>query len=143
MANPGKTSVAKSAVFAGWTMTDIVDISDGEGGSPVEMTTDNSLTVNAMFVDSIKGTIQITLSDPEQSTNASCVTAKTGSLVVAYQQRTQGKGFVAAHTLSVTYANAQLQTIQRHAAVTGTGTLVLTFTAYDPAGAAVSTIAVA
>ena len=143
MANPGKTSVAKSVVFAGWTMTDLLEVTDGEGGSPVEMTTDNALTVNASFMDSIKGAITVTLSDQEQSTNAACFVGKTGSLAVAYQQRTQGKGFVAAHTLTVTYANAQIQSFQKHAGVTGTGTLQITFIAYDPAGAAVSSAAVA
>lgn len=143
MGSPGKTSVAKSAVFAAYTMTDLLDISDGEGGNPVEMTTDNAVTVNAHFVDSIKGQIQITLSDPEQTTNAVMFVGKTGSLVVAYQQRTQGKGFVSAHTLTITYANAQLINIQRQAGVTGTGTLVLTFVAYDPAGSAVATYGVA
>lgn len=143
MASPGKTSIAKSAVFAGWTITDLLSLTDGETGNPVEMTTDNAQTVNAHFVDSIKGSIVVTMSDLEQRTNAACFIGKTGSLAVGYGQRTQGKGFVNAHTLTVTYANAQIVDIRQEAGVTGTGQLVVTFAAYDPAGTAVASAAVA
>lgn len=143
MSNPANTFVAKSAVFASVNLTDLLDLADGETGNPVELTTDNAQTVNGHYVDSIKGSIQVTVSDNELRTNAAIFIGKTGSLVVAYGRRSQGKGFVSAHTHSVTYANSQLVGIQQQAGVTGHGNLVLTFVAYDPAGTAVSSQAVA
>lgn len=150
MSNPGLTSIAKSAAFVANSVTanftDLLSLTDGEGGSPVDMTTDNAQTVNAMFVDSIKGSIQITVADMEIQTGAGAaalVIGATGSLTVLYARRSQGKGFVSAHTLTVTYANAQLRGIQREAGVTGAGRMTLSFEAYDPAGTTVATKAVA
>lgn len=148
MSNPALTSIAKSATFtpsggSAWNFTDLMDLDDGESASTVDVTTDNAVTVNGMFVDSIKGDISITCSDFEHTTNAGAVIGSTGSLVVRYDRRAQGKGAVSSHTLSVTYANAQVRDIKRRAGVTGTGTITVSFGAYDPAGLTVKSAAVA
>jgi hypothetical protein len=150
MSNPGLTSLAKTAAFTANSvtanLTDLLGLTDGEGGDAMNLTTDNAQTVNAMFVDSIQGQIVVTCSDIELTKGsgaAALVIGATGSLVIAYARRTQGKGFVSGHTMTITYANAQLRGIQREAGVTGTGKLTLTFGAYDPAGSAVQTAAVA
>jgi hypothetical protein len=150
MANPANTFVAKSATFvansATAALTDLLELGDGESGSDTDVTTDNAQTVNGMYVDSIKGQIAATVTDNELITGSGAAALKvgaTGSLTVLYARRAAGKGFVSAHTMTITYANAQLKSIQRAAGVVGTGKMTLMFGAYDPAGSAVSTAAVA
>jgi hypothetical protein len=143
-----RTHLAKTAAFtpAGgslWSMTDLVDIDDGENGSAVDLVTDASQTVNGMFVDAIKGEITVVCKDLAHTINAGCAIGATGSLVVAYGLRTIGKGFVSGNTLSVTYANAQLRDIRRRGSVTGDGTISFVFGAFDPSGTAVKSAAVA
>lgn len=150
MSNPGNTSLAKTAAFTANAVTanftDLQSISDGEGGSQVKLTSDQAQTVNGSFVDSIEGSIEIVVADPEIIAGAGAaalVIGATGSLVVAYARRAQGKGQVSGHTLTVTYSNAQLINVRREGGVTGMGRMTLSFSAYDPAGTAIATKAVA
>ncbi len=143
-----RTHLAKTVGFtpAGgslWSITDLVDVDDGESGSPVDLVTDASQVVNGMFVDAIKGQITVIAKDLAHSTNAGAAIGATGSLAVAYGLRTIGKGFVSANTLTVTYANAQLRDIRRRAGATGDGTIEFVFGAFDPSGTSVASKAVA
>lgn len=147
MGNPANTFTAKSAAFVAnsttLNMTDLIHAKDAEGGDLVKATTDQAQTVNGAFLDSIVGEINITVTDDELSTNAAAVVGAVGSLTVLYQRRTQGKGWISGHTLTVTYANALLQRIERDAANVQMGTMVLSFVGYDPAGTSINTKAVA
>ncbi len=148
MSSPASTNVATSAIFtpsggSPWTISDLVEQDDGETASVTKVTTDAAQTVNGMYVDSIEGNINVTATDMENTTNAGAVIGTTGSLAIKYTRRAAGKGGVSGHGLTVTYANAQLHDIRRHAGVTGTGTITFVFGAYDPAGSAVKSAAVA
>lgn len=142
-----RTHVAESAGFtpaggALWTMTDLLELGDGEGADLSELTTDNSLVVNGMFADNLKGDITITCSDMAHSTNAGAVVGQVGSLAIKYGLRSAGKGRVASNFLTVTYANAVVRSIHRQAGVTGHGTIAITFGAYGTDGATVKSAAV-
>lgn len=146
MSNPGNTSLAKAASFvansATAAFTDLLSITYSEGGSAVELTTDNAATVNAMFQDSIKGAITVTCSDPEliaASFSAALSGGATGPLTISFGRRAAGKGQVSGHTLAIVFANAQFQGHTTESAVVGSGHIAFTFGAYDPAGVAVST----
>jgi hypothetical protein len=141
------THVAYSAGFTPsggslWTIGDLVDIADSESGNMTELTTDNSLVVNGMFVDSNRGEITVTAKDMTGTTNAGAVIGTAGSLAIKYAKRSAGKGFVSSFYLTVTYANAVLRSISRQAGVTGEGTLVLVFGAYGTDGSTIKTAAV-
>jgi hypothetical protein len=128
------THVAYSAVFtpsggSAWTILDLVDINDSEAGNLTELTTDNSLVVNGMFVDSNRGSIAISAKNMAQSTNAGAVNGTVGSLVLKYAKRSAGKGYVASNYLSITYGNAVLNGISRAAAVVGDGNFTVNFSA--------------
>jgi hypothetical protein len=141
------THVAESIIFtpsggAAWTLTDLLHLADGEGVDLTELTTDNSLPVNGMFGDNLKGEISASASDLSHSTNAGAVAGQVGSLAVRYGKRAAGKGRTAGAYLTVTYANAVLRSLHREAGVTGHGTIAVTFGAYGTDGATVKSAAV-
>lgn len=121
-------------------ITDLEHVDYGESGQEVDMTTDASITVNGMFLDSIKGEITVQTSDLTllEASNA-FVMGTTGSLLITYGKRQKGVGIISGSNRTLTCANAQVRSITPGAGATGASVINIRFGAYDPAGASVRT----
>jgi hypothetical protein len=141
------THIAYSAVFtpaggSAWNITDLLDISEGDGGNVTELTTDNSQVINGKFIDSISGKITLQSSSLAHTTDAAAVIGAVGALVVKYAKRSAGKGNVASNYLTVTYASVMLESMARHGGAVGASSLSIEFGAYGTDGSTFKSAAI-
>lgn len=118
---------AKSATFASVSLTPIQQISVKEGGQTTDLTGDAAAAVAAVFVDQIASDVTVESSDIALGNNASVEVGDTGSLVVIYEQRADGKGAAASPNKTLTFANAVLVGKDFSAGTDGKGSFTATF----------------
>lgn len=116
----------------------IMDVSENETHEGVtKHRTDNATTTQAVFIDGVGATIEVTTTDISLRGTSGFTIGANGALVVVAEQRAEGVGSVGAASKTHTYADATLVGIRNGLPINGKGSLVLTFETADPTGAAV------
>ncbi len=87
---------AKSATFAGVSITDLTNLSVRKGGQSYDLIGDANPLVLDVFVDGIASDITVTSNDIAFQTNASIEVGDSGSLVVVYDKRASGRASASA-----------------------------------------------
>ena len=81
---------AKTVTFASTAVLGITDVSITDNGSAVDLSTDASPTITAVFVDSIVTDVTVTTTDLDRVT--ALAIGGTGALVIVFQLRAEGSG---------------------------------------------------
>lgn len=121
---------AKSVTFS-TAVLGVTDISVTQGGSPVDLGTDASATVTAVFVDSIATDVTVTTTDVSRC--STIAVGGTGSLAIIYQLRAEGSG-AGAGDKTATMANAVVVSVAPTAGTNGIGSVTVTWRCSGPAG---------
>lgn len=121
---------AKTVTF-GTAITGITDTSITDNGSPVDLSTDASPTVTAVFVDNIVTDVTVTTTD--LSRVSALDVGDTGSLVIVYQLRAEGSG-AGSGDKTATMANAVIVSITPQAGTNGIGSHQIVFRCSGPNG---------
>lgn len=121
----------KSATFAATAILGCTDFSIKDGGSASDLSTDASPTITAVFVDQI--VTEITISSTDVARASATHPGDTGSLVLVFQLRAEGKG-AAAGDKTATMATATLIDVGAKAGTNGIGAVDYTFKCSGPAG---------
>ena len=117
----------------------VVDCSeDDTSGGVTKHRTDNSTTVQGIFMDDIGATIRITTTDLSLRGASGYTMGKSGALVIIRELRANGVGAQAGDKTH-TYSTVVLTDMTEGVPINGRGTLQLTFEAYDTNGSAVCT----
>lgn len=119
---------AKTVTF-GTAITGIMDVSINDNGSPVDLGTDASPTITAVFVDSI--VTEVTVSTTDFSRCSTIAIGATGSLAVVFQLRAEGSG-AGAGDKTCTLANAVVVSCAPQAGTNGIGSWSITFRCSGP-----------
>jgi hypothetical protein len=122
---------AKTATFASTAILGLTDVSITDNGSPVDLGTDASPTITAVFVDSIVTDVTVTTTDVNRATSLDI--GDTGSLVIVYQLRAEGSG-AGAGDKTATMANAVVTSITQQAGTNGIGSVQINFRCSGPNG---------
>jgi hypothetical protein len=127
-----KTQRVTSVTFDSTAITSVQSVDVQESAlSETTLHTDAADAAQAHFIDGINHTITVTSADPE--IGQGWTIGDTGSLVIVYKDRANGRGD-AAGTNTSTYANAVLTAKGDGVPHNGQATLTLTFRAVDPSG---------
>lgn len=127
-----------SVTWKGAAVPGIMDVSENETHEGVtKHRTDNVTTTQAVFIDGVGATIEVTSTDISLRGTSGYTLGANGILVVVAEQRAEAVGAVAASSKTHTYADASLIGIRNGLPINGKGSLVLTFETADPTGAAV------
>ena len=121
---------AKTATFS-TAILGLTDFSINDNGSPVDLGTDASPTITAVFVDSIVTEVSLTTTDVSRTSTLSI--GGTGSLVVTFQLRAEGSG-AGAGDKTCTMANAVITSINSQASTNGIGSVQISFRCSGPNG---------
>jgi hypothetical protein len=122
---------AKTVTFASTPVLGITDTSITDNGSPVDLSTDASPTITAVFVDSIVTDVNVSTTDLARV--SALDVGDTGSLVIVYQLRAEGSG-AGAGDKTATMANAVIVSITPQAGTNGIGSHQITFRCSGPNG---------
>ena len=120
---------AKTVTFASTAVLGITDVSITDNGSAVDLSTDASPTITAVFVDSIVTDVTITTTDLDRV--AALAIGATGSLVIVFQLRAEGSG-AGAGDKTATMANAVIVSITPQAGTNGIGSHQVAFRCSGP-----------
>lgn len=126
--------VALSATFASGGIDGITDISASMNGTTVDLLTDAQTSIEAVFVDAAVADISITATDIGEL--ASLIPGDTGSLVIVFQHRKEGRGAAVSGNKTGTCATAVLVGVSAAANTAGVGAATLTFRCSGPDSAA-------
>lgn len=121
---------AKTVTFS-TAITGITDVSINDNGSPVDLGTDASPTITAVFVDSIVTEVTVTTTDLARVSTLTI--GGTGSLVIVFQLRAEGSG-AGAGDKTCTLANAVITSITPQAGTNGIGSHAVTWRCSGPNG---------
>lgn len=119
---------AKTVTF-GTAITGVSDVSINDNGSPVDLGTDASPTITAVFVDSI--VTEVTVTSTDLARLSTITIGATGSLVLVFQLRAEGSG-AGAGDKTCTLANAVVTSINPQASTNGFGAHSITFRCSGP-----------
>lgn len=136
------TYAVKSATFKSTSITDIESVENSVSGSPVVLSTDASTGfANGLHMDMIQGGITISSSNTALENEANFAVGATGSLVLTFGKREQGKGFVSGQDKTATFPAATVTDQRNSAGSTGKGSFTLTLTAVSDSSNALVTYA--
>lgn len=121
---------AKTVTFS-TAILGVTDISVTQGGSPVDLGSDASATVTAVFIDSIATDVTVTTTDVSRSSTVTV--GATGSLAIVYQLRAEGSG-AGAGDKTATMANAVVVSVAPTAGTNGIGSVTITWRCSGPTG---------
>jgi len=120
---------AKTVTYKGTAITGINDVSINESGSSVDLTTDASAYVQAVFVDQIAVDVTVNTTDIDRC--ASIVVGDIGALVVTFQLRAEGSGAGVGDEVA-TMSTAVCTGKTPQAGTNGIGSVALTFRCSGP-----------
>ena len=126
---------AKTVTFAATALTGILDVSVNDSGSPVDLLTDASPTVQAVFIDSI--VTEVTIATTDLAASSLLIRGVVGSLVIVFEIRAEGSG-AGSPNRTATFATAVLVSNSSQASATGVGSMSLTFRCSGPNGTTVT-----
>lgn len=127
-----------SVTWKGTAIPGVKDVSEQETHDGVtKHRTDNNTTTQAVFVDGVGCTVEVTTTDLSLRGTTGYTIGANGALVVVAEQRAEAIGSLSASNKTHTYADASLTGIRDGVPINGVGSLVLSFECADPTGAAV------
>ena len=120
---------AKTVTFAATAVLGITDVSVTDNGSPVDLSTDASPTITAVFVDNIATDVTVSTTDLLRVSAISV--GDTGALVIVFQLRAEGSG-AGAGDKTCTIANAVVVSVTPQAGTNGIGSHQISFRCSGP-----------
>lgn len=110
---------AKSATFASTARLGLQSLKVTANGQTTDLVTDAVDTVQAVFVDALAAEVSAVVTDV--SGVNSLKPGDTGSLVVVFEKRAEGRAAAGSGNVTATFANAVVTTSDIDSAVTGIG----------------------
>ncbi len=123
---------ALSLTFAAVAILGIEDVSINDAGEAVNLATDASPTVTAVFVDNIA--TEVTVRTTDLAAIASLHPGISGNLVAVFQKRAEGSGAAGSGNKTATLATATIISIAPKMGTNGVGEVEITFRCSGPAG---------
>lgn len=127
---------AKTASFASVSLLPLLSVSVDESGQATGLDADANAYSQATFVDGIAHTVDVTVSDVALIQNTALEIGDTGSLVVTFEKRADGRGAASTSPNKIgTWANAVLVSKRTQAGAGGNSDVVFSFRCAANAGA--------
>ncbi len=121
---------AKSCNFASSAKLGVISIETTINGNTTDLNTDAALSVTAVFVDALVADVTVGVTAIDGTTGLT--PGDTGSLVVVFEKRAEGRSPAGSGNLTATFANAVVTSVKSDGPAAGHGSATVTWRCSNP-----------